>query len=56
MIDAFLNVVYVEGKKSAKDIVLLELYQFLKGATSSQVPYVLAMAYHNLILLENIKK
>lgn len=56
MIDSFLIFVDGEGRKVVKDIVLLELYRFLKSAASSQVSHVSAMAYHNLILLENIKK
>lgn len=56
MIDAFINVVYGEGRHLVNDIVILELHQFLKSAASSAVPHVSAMAYHNLILLENIKK
>lgn len=56
MIDAFISAVFDEGRQVVKDIVLLELHRFLISAASSPVSHVSAMAYHNLSLLENIKK
>ena len=56
MIDLFINVIYEEGRQAVKDTVLMDLHQFLDGATKSQFPHVSVMAFHNLILLENIKK
>ena len=56
MIDSFLNTVYNEGRQIANNHVLVELYRFLKSGTNSNLPHVSAMSYHNLVLLESIKK
>lgn len=56
MIDSFLTFAKDEGRHMFNDSVLADLNQFLKNATNSSLSHVSAMAYHNLILLERIKK